>query len=243
MANDPTQEPTMDDILASIRKIISEDEGGKSNSPATSGQDNVPQNHMVQQQNPNSANTQPSPAMDEEEPLVLPKAGTNPVNQFQVNSPQPASASLDAMRDQQRARGSAVFSDDSPLPRAIPKRKAPSLDGLGLDNLTEVARPAMRSSTAQRNDRMGGDSAFSDERILSAATETLGTASFASLERAVRMGKAGDTLEDVVRNLLRPMLRSWIDQNLPSLVERMVQMEIQKIVSGARRNWDDSDNL
>jgi uncharacterized protein len=40
------------------------------------------------------------------------------------------------------------------------------------------------------------------------------------------------TLEDVVRETLRPMLKSWLDENLPSLVERMVQAEIARVARG-----------
>ena len=37
------------------------------------------------------------------------------------------------------------------------------------------------------------------------------------------------TLEDLVREMLRPMLRSWLDDNLPTLVERLVLVEIERI--------------
>jgi cell pole-organizing protein PopZ len=40
------------------------------------------------------------------------------------------------------------------------------------------------------------------------------------------------TLEDVVRETLRPMLQSWLDENLPSVVERMVQAEIERVTRG-----------
>jgi uncharacterized protein len=40
------------------------------------------------------------------------------------------------------------------------------------------------------------------------------------------------TLDDVVRETLRPMLKSWLDENLPSLVERMVQSEIERVARG-----------
>jgi Protein of unknown function (DUF2497) len=42
------------------------------------------------------------------------------------------------------------------------------------------------------------------------------------------------TLEDVVRETLRPMLKSWLDENLPSVVERMVQEEIERVT---RKRW------
>ena len=40
------------------------------------------------------------------------------------------------------------------------------------------------------------------------------------------------TLEDLVREMLRPMLRSWLDENLPGLVERLVRAEIERVARG-----------
>jgi cell pole-organizing protein PopZ len=42
------------------------------------------------------------------------------------------------------------------------------------------------------------------------------------------------TLEDVVAEMLQPMLKSWLDNNLPSLVERMVREEIERVSRGRR---------
>jgi cell pole-organizing protein PopZ len=39
-------------------------------------------------------------------------------------------------------------------------------------------------------------------------------------------GAAGRALEDVVRDLLRPVLRTWLDEHLPEIVERLVKAEI-----------------
>ena len=39
----------------------------------------------------------------------------------------------------------------------------------------------------------------------------------------------GRTLEDLVREMLRPMLKAWLDDNLPTLVERLVLVEIEQI--------------
>jgi cell pole-organizing protein PopZ len=41
--------------------------------------------------------------------------------------------------------------------------------------------------------------------------------------------RSGLTLEDLVLEALRPMLREWVDTNMPPMVERMVAKEIQKI--------------
>lgn len=42
-------------------------------------------------------------------------------------------------------------------------------------------------------------------------------------------GSGPETLEDLVRELLQPMLKSWLDANLPEIVEQMVAREIARI--------------
>src|SRR5439155_1503402 len=73
------------------------------------------------------------------------------------------------------------------------------------------------------------------ERILSTATSGAAAAAFAQLgvlprerrrESELPLGGADRTLEDVVRDLLRPLLQTWLDENLPTLVERLVREEI-----------------
>ncbi|MTI10109.1 DUF2497 domain-containing protein [Rhodospirillaceae bacterium RKSG073] len=80
-----------------------------------------------------------------------------------------------------------------------------------------------------------------DERIISNYTEEVGVASLAHLENSIRMGHSGETLEEIVKGLLRPMLKVWLDENLPEMVERMVQREIDRMASGARRVSDRDD--
>ncbi len=69
------------------------------------------------------------------------------------------------------------------------------------------------------------------------------TAAFAELARAtepeppevaeLRFGDSGRTVEDLVMDLIRPMLREWLDANLPPLVERLVQREIRNLARRA----------
>ncbi len=42
-------------------------------------------------------------------------------------------------------------------------------------------------------------------------------------------------MEDMAREMLKPMLREWLDDNLPTLVERMVREEIERVARGPRR--------
>lgn len=70
-------------------------------------------------------------------------------------------------------------------------------------------------------------------RLLSErASQSIGTA-FDSLARTMEV-KPDRTLEDVVQDCLRPLLRAWLDDNLPGLVERMVQHEIDRVARKSR---------
>ena len=61
------------------------------------------------------------------------------------------------------------------------------------------------------------------------ATAAVGSA-FNTLTETVKKHELA--LEDVVRETLRPMLKSWLDENLPRVVERMVQAEVERITRG-----------
>jgi cell pole-organizing protein PopZ len=61
------------------------------------------------------------------------------------------------------------------------------------------------------------------------ATAAVGSA-FNTLTETVK--KHEPTLEDVVRETLRPMLKSWLDENLPGVVGRMVRAEIERVTRG-----------
>ena len=61
------------------------------------------------------------------------------------------------------------------------------------------------------------------------ATAAVGSA-FNTLTETVK--KHESTLEDVARETLRPMLKSWLDENLPRVVEGMVQSEIERVSRG-----------
>ena len=75
-----------------------------------------------------------------------------------------------------------------------------------------------------------------EHRLVSETTAAASMAALSqlsSLQRAqitdVPLGDANRTLLDVVRELLRPMLKDWLDTNLPPLVERLVQEEIRRV--------------
>jgi cell pole-organizing protein PopZ len=67
--------------------------------------------------------------------------------------------------------------------------------------------------------------------LISAATRAAVDSAFNSLANTV-LGNNARTLEDLVKEMLRPMLKSWLDDNLPGLVERIVKAEIERVSRG-----------
>lgn len=72
-----------------------------------------------------------------------------------------------------------------------------------------------------------------EDRILSQAADAAIGASFNVLSRTV-VAQNPHTIEDLVRDMLRPMLQSWLDENLPRIVERQVRAEIERVSRGER---------
>ena len=80
------------------------------------------------------------------------------------------------------------------------------------------------------------------ERIVSASTSGAAAAAFAQLGALPRerrrdgeppLGGADRTLEEIVRDMLRPLLQTWLDEHLPGIVERLVREEIARVVGEA----------
>jgi uncharacterized protein len=78
--------------------------------------------------------------------------------------------------------------------------------------------------------------------LVSAASAETAVAAFGRLGAAVRerrvipspmLGPNGPTLEEIVRDALRPLLRAWLDEHLPAVVERLVREEIERLVRAA----------
>jgi cell pole-organizing protein PopZ len=73
----------------------------------------------------------------------------------------------------------------------------------------------------------------SPQSLLSPQADEAVTASFNALSASVALHSA-EMIEGMMREMLRPMLKSWLDDNLPSLVERLVRAEIQRVARGGR---------
>jgi cell pole-organizing protein PopZ len=77
------------------------------------------------------------------------------------------------------------------------------------------------------------ESAAPVQQILSHTTVSAVESAFNSLANTVLSNNAR-TLEDLVKEMLRPMLKNWLDDNLPGLVERIVKAEIERVSRGGR---------
>jgi hypothetical protein len=77
--------------------------------------------------------------------------------------------------------------------------------------------------------------AWSDsaDALLSATSHAAVGQAFDRLAHTVLSSNAR-TLEDLVREMLRPMLKNWLDDNLPTMVERLVRAEIERVARGGR---------
>ncbi|RYE82108.1 MAG: DUF2497 domain-containing protein, partial [Hyphomicrobiales bacterium] len=70
--------------------------------------------------------------------------------------------------------------------------------------------------------------------LMSEAAGAQVAAAFDDLARAIRDGQM-KSMEEMAREMLRPMLQEWLDDNLPRIVERMVREEIERVSRGPRR--------
>lgn len=121
-------------------------------------------------------------------------------------------------------------------PRSLPPRSDP--EPFGHDEILELSEPApvheperMAPTPVAAVAPVPIPAAPPAEAILSPRTAEASRGALDALSRlVVKPDVAGsDTLEGMVREMLRPMLRDWLDQHLPAMVETMVAREIDRI--------------
>ena len=100
---------------------------------------------------------------------------------------------------------------------------------VGLQHQADTAANQSRDADAAR--RHGSGSA--DERLLSERADASITSAFRSLATTVTMPEP-EAIESITRELLRPMLKQWLDDNLPVMVEKLVRAEIERVARGSR---------
>jgi cell pole-organizing protein PopZ len=191
------QEPSMEEILASIRRIIAEDDPEK------------PAQHSAK------------PAGLEPAHSSLASAQTQPESQ---------AASAGALGGLSRAGRSATILELTE-PTATPAVR-PAEPDFALDQAPRRPSPPDHAPSAEALS-MTQDDAQADEHggLVSGTTSAAVDSAFSALAQTVLVHNAR-TLEDLVREMLRPMLKVWLDDNLPGMVERLVRAEIERVSRG-----------
>jgi cell pole-organizing protein PopZ len=114
------------------------------------------------------------------------------------------------------------------------------------DSARVQATPAAASPAPVDDDVLELTEALDDPRptappapaVVSPASASAALAALARLNAAAPPPAAvhkSQTVDDLARELLRPMLKEWLDANLPRLVEQAVEREVSRIASGAVR--------
>jgi len=193
-------EPSMEEILASIRRIISEDgDGDKAAAPpGEPGADVLVLTEEVPDENHPAEDVEPVAALPPEEPAA--PSPTEPM--VKLSDPEPEEA----------ASESQAAPEPAPAPPSA-EVPAPLAPGFG--------RRIISDTTATAS--------------LTALTDLVNRAHREPAVTSMPLGQSQRTLEELTRELLTPMLKSWLDANLPQLVERIVREEIGRLALDAQR--------
>jgi cell pole-organizing protein PopZ len=210
-------EPSMDNILSSIRKILSEDE---KSAEVAGDPPSVATEALVAQNEPKQEIDMVS-AVEVSEPVSSNEASGS---QGEVaESPLTASEGYDANLNATEAVTEAVteaFGEESPATFSTES------------NILELTQHMIAQPPS---DIGAGDSILSNGPSANSTDALQELAKALLSKRDIAIGNKDMTLEGLVREILRPLLREWLDQNLPYLIERLVKKEIDHMVNRAER--------
>jgi cell pole-organizing protein PopZ len=125
--------------------------------------------------------------------------------------------------------------DVPPPPRPAPLPPEPATREEEIDSMLARIHATPRPAPAPPEQPRGMVD-VGERGLMSAATTAAVDSAFHALAQNAQAQAAqardGRTLEEVVSELLRPMLKAWLDENLPDLVERLVRAEIERVSRG-----------
>jgi uncharacterized protein len=240
------QEPSMEEILASIRRIIADDEAkpAAADKPAAAAAP-PPKVEPPPPAKPAAKSPPPAPAAKPADAAPPPKP------------PAPTPAPVPAASNNQDDIDSLLASLDEATPPSEVRPPQPDGDVFELTDEMALPNPAPAAAAAPassfRKVEPQDDVEFTEaparaqtrpspyeppaietappQPIISGTTMKAVESAFNSLANTVLSNNAR-TLEDLVREMLRPMLKSWLDDNLPGMVERIVKAEIERVSRG-----------
>ncbi|HEX3348909.1 MAG TPA: DUF2497 domain-containing protein [Acetobacteraceae bacterium] len=192
----------MEDILASIRRILSEDEAGEKHEAADGQLD--PGGDVL--------------ALDAS--MLVPEASEMPEQQ-PIRAADPAAKS--------------THTTDAAKAREPEREERPATDIPGAAASADHAPPPAASAAAAS----AADAAEPHRGLVAPEAASAASAAMAPLlrrlsaDRSATVGRGGPSIEDIVRDEMRPMLKQWLDTHLPAIVERVVRVEVERVVSNA----------
>lgn len=250
-------EPSMEEILASIRRIIADDEAKPPAEVAKPEKAAAPAAPPPKPMNdiPPSKVAPPKPAAEKPAPPPAakpapappppaPTADAGPNSQDDIDA---LLAGLDAATPAPEVRAPEPEPEPEPDvleltdemamdPAPTPPPPPPSFRKVEpRDDLEFAESPPPRPAPAPSYAPVDYDAPPlpPQQPILAQSTVSAVESAFNSLAHTVLSSNAR-TLEDLVKEMLRPMLKSWLDDNLPGLVERIVKAEIERVSRGGR---------
>jgi cell pole-organizing protein PopZ len=121
-----------------------------------------------------------------------------------------------------------VYSKDAPAPQRFAPEPPERTEAAQETNAPKVVwRQAEHANSESPGDLVRSE----EEPLLSPETDKAVSLSFGALSANLAM-RSAELAEGMVREMLRPMLKQWLDENLPSIVERLVRAEIERVARG-----------
>ena len=206
--SDTEQEPSMEEILASIRRIISDDD--KEMEAATQQNERAPEvkDELVEEE----VGAIPEPE-SEPEPEPAPELSAEEIDDDDDDD------ILD-LTDMEAPDPEPLFEEQAykevePEPVAPPVSPSPPPPSAPTPPAANLVSPPQ-----------AGEASGSFERLTEKLNEDYSE---------LPIGNGAVTLEGLTRELVRPMLKEWLDQHLPMTVERLVREEIERLVMQSQR--------
>jgi cell pole-organizing protein PopZ len=196
-------EPSMEEILASIRRILTEEENERAARPPEPGDDDVLvlDSGMV------------APGAEMLSPTQLPPAP--PMLAETQASPPSHLASAASLQAPTHGAGLATYIPASALPPGPATPYTP--------------QPPQKED--EMSDNFQVPAGLVSDKAANEIANTVGSlVRSVSSDRTVTVGRPGVTIEDLVREEIKPVLKSWLDTHLPNLVERVVRAEIGRVI-------------
>lgn len=227
MANEAHKEPTMEEILASIRKIISDDAAAPASAPepepeiANDEEDDISLEEVMFDEDIREDSFEAEAAPEEAVELEMEAFEIEDFAEEEAPAatPEPAQ-SFESLLSASRSAEYEPEPGPEPVPEPVAVAPAP-VEPKPAPAPAPVEKP-MSASPAYDN------SSLTDDSTANAAAGALG-------KLISKMDLGGDnTLEALVREMLRPMIKEWLDANLASIVEEKVEAEVERISRMAR---------